>query len=195
VGEDIQSERLFTGPPHFFNHKNVYFLVRVDDFFSSKDVAYNTPDLLADAVRQRGGLSRNNHPHPEPDANEQSAYALSNAAIIVNTEMFPDVIRYGDKIQEMKCERAVQVFLNQGGRTGFVGATDTHEGKPAARTAVLVRELTRAAIFDALRPRRNYAITSVRIRLDSRINGHVMGEEIEAEGSPQITGRAGHRPD
>ena len=53
-------------------------------------------------------------------------------------------------------------------------------------TAILARELTREAIFDALRHRHNYATTQARIVLDFRINGHIMGEEIEIEGDPQI---------
>jgi hypothetical protein len=40
--------------------------------------------------------------------------------------------------------------LRNEGKTGFVGSTDTHEGKPAAKTAVLATELTRPAIFDAI---------------------------------------------
>ena len=62
----------------------------------------------------------------------------------------------------------------------------THEGKPVARTAVFAKELTREAIFDALRHRRNYAVSNTRIVLDFKINGRCMGEEIEIEGKPRI---------
>ena len=98
-----------------------------------------------------------------------------------------NVVRH-DAVQGQDAQLAVgerlREFLNQGGKTGFVGSTDTHEGKPAAKTAVLARELTRPAIFDALRHRRNYAVFNARIVLDFKINGHVMGEEIEIEGNP-----------
>ena len=76
--------------------------------------------------------------------------------------------------------------LIEGGKTGFVRGSDTHDGKPAARTAVLATALTRPAIFEALRHRRNYAVSNARIRLDFRINGHFMGEEIEVHGKPRI---------
>jgi len=50
----------------------------------------------------------------------------------------------------------------------------------------MARELTRPAIFDALRHRRNYAVTNARIVLDFKIDGHFMGEEIQIEGNPRI---------
>ncbi len=43
---------------------------------------------------------------------------------------------------------------------------------------MLATELTREAIFDALRNRRTYAVTGDRIRLDFQLNGHLMGQEI-----------------
>ncbi len=72
---------------------------------------------------------------------------------------------------QLNWEQSVRMFLGTGGRTGFVGGSDTHEGKPAARTAVLAEALTREGLFEALRSRRNYAVTHARIVLDFRING------------------------
>jgi hypothetical protein len=46
--------------------------------------------------------------------------------------------------------------------------------------------LTREAIFDALRHRRNYAVTNARIVLSFRIDGHEIGEEIETAGKPHM---------
>lgn len=179
-------ERLFDGPPQYYNHKNVYFPSRVDYLFSAKEVAYHNPDLLAAAVRRHGGLIHNCHPSAGPDGRDQFAYDAACNDVIVNTEMGPDKMYYEGKEYRLNLETVVRAFLNRGGKTGFVGGTDTHEGKPAARTAVLSRELTRPAIFDALRHRRNYAITHARIGVDFRINGHLMGEEIEVEGKPRI---------
>jgi len=68
---DEPSERLFPGPPMFYNHKNVYFPSRVDYLFSAKDVAYMTPDLLAQAVRREGGLIHNNHPSADQEGRDQ----------------------------------------------------------------------------------------------------------------------------
>lgn len=179
-------ERLFEGPPKHYNHKNVYFPGRIDYIFSAKDSAYNSPDLLAEAVRRHGGLIQNNHPDSGPEGRDQFDYAASYSTVIVNTEVWPDTIRHEGKTYQTNCEQTLRDFLNQGGKTGFVASTDTHEGKPAAKTAVLAQELTRPAIFEALRQRRNYAVLGGRIVLDLRINGHLMGEEIEIEGKPRI---------
>ena len=71
VGPNELSERLFPGPPKFYNHKNVYFPTRTEHIFSAKDTAYFTPDLLAAAVRKQGGLIHNNHPDAGPDGRDQ----------------------------------------------------------------------------------------------------------------------------
>jgi hypothetical protein len=100
--------------------------------------------------------------------------------------MWPDTMQYQGKTYTGNSEKILRDFLKRGAKTGFVGSTDTHEGKPAAKTAVLARELTRPAIFDALRQRRNYAVFNARIVLDFTINGRSMGEEIVIEGKPRI---------
>jgi len=186
VGETVVSERLFPGPPKFYNHKNVYFPSRVDYIFCAKDPAYMSPDLLAEAVQKHGGLIHNAHPTAGPEGRDQFDYSFSRYAVISNTEVGADTIRYDGKIYQVNSESIVRDFLNGGGKTGFVKGTDTHEGKSAARTAVLARELSREAIFEALRNRRNYAVSNARIVLEFKINEHEMGEEIQIEDKPHI---------
>jgi hypothetical protein len=188
VGPNKPSERLFPGPPKFYNHKNVYFPARVESLFSAKDPAYHTPDLLAEAVRKHGGLIQNNHPFVfgGNETRDQWEYASRHRDVIVNTEIGPDTSRYQGKTYQLNWEQGLREFLNRGGKTGFVRGTDTHEGKPAARTAVLAEALTREAIFEALRNRRNYAVSHARIELDFQINGHRMGEEIVTREKPEI---------
>jgi hypothetical protein len=106
--------------------------------------------------------------------------------VIVNSEIWPDTMQYKGKTYQVNGERTLREFLSRGGRTGFVASTDTHDGKTAAKTAVLTTDLTRPAIFDAPRHRRNYAVFNARIVLDFQINNHVMGEEIEIDGKTQI---------
>ena len=121
------------------------------------------------------------------NAADQFDYKASNYSVIANTEIGSDtLIGTNRKTHEIGWEQVVRDFLNRGGKTGFVKGTDTHEGRPAARTAVFAKELTREAIFDALRHRRNYAVSNTRITLDFKINGHYMGEEIAVEGKPRI---------
>jgi hypothetical protein len=158
----------------------------VDCLFSAKDPAYNSPNVLAQAVQKVGGLIQNNHLDPGPEGRDQFDYDPVYSSVIVNTEMWPDTMQYQGKTYTGNTEKTLRKFLNKGGKTGFVGSTDTHEGKPAAKTAILAKELSRPAIFEALRHRRNYAVFNARIVLDFRIDGHLMGEEIEIAGKPRI---------
>lgn len=79
-------------------------------------------------------------------------------------------------------KNTVPRMLAQGHRVGFVASTDDHLGYPGAYreglAAVRATDLSRAAIFDALRNRRTYAVTGDRIDLDFTLNGHLMGSEL-----------------
>ncbi|GIL02744.1 MAG: DUF3604 domain-containing protein [Alphaproteobacteria bacterium] len=102
--------------------------------------------------------------------------------------------RYADIIQahDPALETAIEVHsawgtfewlledaLRQGCRVGIVANSDDHKGRPGASypgasffgamgglTCFLVRELSRPAVFDAMRSRRHYATTGTRMFLD-----------------------------
>jgi len=95
--------------------------------------------------------------------------------------------------------------LERGYRFGFVGGGDIHDGRPGDELHNLQREpeqyrllrrqgimgawapeLTRAAVFEALRQRRVFATTNVRMLLRFAINGNPMGSEIRARGSRNL---------
>jgi len=81
----------------------------------------------------------------------------------------------------------VEYQLKNGLRFGFVASTDDHFGYPGAYgegvAGVWAEDLSRAAIFDAIRKRRTYAVTGDRVRLEFLMNGEPMGSEIPgAEG-------------
>jgi len=89
--------------------------------------------------------------------------------------------------------------LARGYHLGVTGGSDTHLGRPGATpgsvwglagekvrtglTAVLARELTPEAVWDALAGRRTYATSGIRALLDVRLNGHATGDRIEDDGS------------
>jgi hypothetical protein len=79
-------------------------------------------------------------------------------------------------------QNTLQQFLTQGHRLGVIASSDDHLGYPGAYreglAAVLAPELTREAIFDALRNRRTYAVTGDRILLGFRLNGHLLGRQL-----------------
>jgi len=75
----------------------------------------------------------------------------------------------------------LDAVLKAGHRVGVLASSDDHLGYPGAYgeglAALLAPELTRPALFEALKNRRAYGVTGDRIRLDFRLNGHLMGEE------------------
>lgn len=92
----------------------------------------------------------------------------------------------------------VQDGLARGLKFGLVGGSDQHgliyhhgvcwkrDAYCAGLTGVLAPELTREAIFAAIRARRTFATTGVRLRMGFKVNGALMGSEIDSDGPPEI---------
>jgi hypothetical protein len=76
-------------------------------------------------------------------------------------------------------------------RLGVIGGSDGHNlygDKIQGLTGVYAEDLTRSAIFDAIRKRRCYATTGDPIEVVFKVNGHLMGWEITATDGPLIEG-------
>ncbi len=88
-------------------------------------------------------------------------------------------------------KNTLQDALALGHRIGVMASTDDHLGYPGAYgqglVAVLANDLSRKSIFDAVKARRTYAVSGDRIKLNFRLNGHVMGEEIPYANKREIT--------
>ena len=89
--------------------------------------------------------------------------------------------------------------LERGMKVGFIGGSDDHSGRPGwsaptlahhgvrgGLTAYLAADLTREAIWDALRSRRVYGTSGPRILLDVTVNGQPMGSELISNEAPVI---------
>ncbi|MCX7017780.1 MAG: CehA/McbA family metallohydrolase [bacterium] len=86
----------------------------------------------------------------------------------------------------------IQDGLARGLRFGLIGGTDCHgllwqhgvcwkrDPFAAGLACVLAPELSRESVFDAIRNRRCYATSGVRMRMVFEINGRVMGETFES---------------
>jgi hypothetical protein len=100
-------------------------------------------------------------------------------------------------------------YLEQGYHVGLMTASDDHTGHPGnnaaqtnnrtGQTAVFAHELTRSAIFDAMKARRVYGSTVARIYLSTQVEGAPMGTEVQrprpAEPALRVEGRvAGDAP-
>jgi len=103
--------------------------------------------------------------------------------------------KHGSDLWDMReVNGGAQEAWARGYKIGVIGGSDTHAGLPGRSipncdresrlhfpgglTAVWASELTRGSLFEALRARRCYATTGVRIILETFINQNPMGSEI-----------------
>ncbi len=78
----------------------------------------------------------------------------------------------------------VQDAFQQGHQYGIIASSDHAEGQ--AYAVVLASELSRAALFAALRERRTYGATTKGMFVDLRIDGALMGEALELATPPRV---------
>ena len=86
---------------------------------------------------------------------------------------------------EAAADRSVQAGLAAGVRIGFVGESDSHDGRPGSGplTGLWAERLDRESVFDALRRRRVYATTGARLRLETfSLAGCPMGSATTVAG-------------
>ena len=105
-------------------------------------------------------------------------------------------VEHNDPLWEKSEKPGSGVFnaLARGYRFGFIGCGDSHSGMPGRSypqdrqwcvmrksgfTGVYAPQLTREAIFDALKARRVYATTGVRMVLEFSVNDVPMGGELD----------------
>lgn len=68
---------------------------------------------------------------------------------------------------------------------GVIASPD--HGGGYGKACVFAPELTREAILDGLRARRCYGTTAAKIFLDVRVDGHLMGEKLDAPAAESVT--------
>jgi hypothetical protein len=75
--------------------------------------------------------------------------------------------------------------LNQGHKFGVIGSTDQHAGYPGSYgdglAAIIAKENTREALWEAMEKRHVYCVTGDKIKLDFRINEAIMGDVIKGK--------------
>ncbi|MEM8766883.1 MAG: DUF3604 domain-containing protein [Pseudomonadota bacterium] len=95
-----------------------------------------------------------------------------------------------------------RMYLKQGHQVGFIAASDNHLSQPGYSApksgslaqrgglgAILAREKTTDAIFDAMKALRTYATTGDRMILEVEVNGTGMGERAPFSEERQLKGR------
>lgn len=77
----------------------------------------------------------------------------------------------------------VLAALERGIKIGFIASSDGHNAYPGCYkmglVAVYAKELTRESLWESFWKRRVYAVTGDRIKINFKINGHLIGEEFQ----------------
>jgi len=176
-------------------HRNVYFRATCPGLFRGETLE----DLYAYLEGHRALVIPHHHiiwgtrPHLD---NPEYERVIEMYSMHCSSEVRGSPINnYATTKSKRESGVSAREILDAGHRVGFIAASDNHNGGPglSARPSrftnipyqgglagVLASELTREAVFDALYARRCYATTGVRIYLDFRLEGKLMGSELGA---------------
>lgn len=176
-------------------HRHVIFEKPGEQLFRPTEGISDSIREFSDLIARQGGLMFAHHISRPLTAGTDWSYVRTNvepAAEIASSwgrfEYYrnPGHIR-GDEIEGC----SMQDVWRMGIRIGVIGGSDGHNlygDRIQGLTAVYASDLTRSAVFDAIRNRRTYATTGDPIELDFRVNGAMMGSEITASDGPVVEG-------
>lgn len=164
-----------------YNHRTVLFPERARIFWHIDPATPTTADL-AHRVEQLGGLLFTQHWN----------WALTDSDAECGLEVCSAWDYYIDHPEPFHRD------LCAGRRLALIGGSDSHRRNPGtcgALTGVWARELSREAIFEALRARRCFATSGSKMVLDFRIDDAPMGSEVTTSGHITVVVRVwGTRP-
>lgn len=204
----------FEWTSHTWGHRNVYYPGDWGPLLRSNDPVEGTLPGLYGEVRRRDGLVIPHHSANvtmgvdwslghDPDLERLvEIYSVWGNSERTGSRGNPRPIRVlGGEVEG----RHVVDALSMGRRFGFVGGGDIHDGRPGddlhtyqggnqlypslyrqGIMGVWAHALTRESIFDALRRRRVFATTNVRMMIRFSIDGHPMGSEIRGGKGAEI---------
>lgn len=184
-----------------WDHRNVYYLDDDQPVFRDDDPASDTPLKLWKCLDGREAIVI---PHHNLFCGEWKHHSPRFEGAVEIYSMWGLSEYKGNPHWTLESDKegiSVQEMLGTGAKLGFVAGQDNHDARPGATAsescslnlkyrggliAVWAKELTREALFEAIKARRTYGTTGERIVIDFKVNGHFMGEEIYVDSPPEI---------
>ncbi len=184
-----------------WDHRNVYYLGDDEPLFRDDDAKSDMPLKLWKCLEGKEAIVI---PHHNLFCGKWQDHNGEFERAVEIYSMWGLSEYRGNPHWTLKCEKegiSVQEMLATGAKLGFVAGQDNHDARPGATAtescslnlkyrggivAVWASELTRKAIFEAIRQRRTYGTTGERIVVNFKVNGHFMGEEIRVDSPPEI---------
>ncbi len=187
-----------------YGHRHVLYFSDDGELYSSIDPDYDEPRELWAALRGRRALTLAHHSAGGPISTDWSIAPdpeLEPVTEIVSVHGSSEALDSPGLIHRPVAGNFVRDALDRGYRLGFLGSSDGHDGHPGlghlaspsggGLAAILAEDLTREAVYEALRARRVYATSGPRILLRVSFAGHRMGAEVALGGGRAVAGRAG----
>ena len=169
----------------WFGQMNVYSPSAKLPLYRCTDHAYESPPKLWRALRECGVPALTIYHHMAApgwattwDYNDPEMLPLIEVYSVWRSSETPQ--GYSSKSRKKLAGCSARDALARGLRVGFIGGGDTHSLRPGARgiAGVYATDCTRETIWDALKTKRCYATTGVKIELDLSIAGARMGQEV-----------------
>ena len=174
-------------------HRHVLYFSDDGELYSSVDPDYDTPKELWQALRGQRAMTIAHHSAGGPIATDWSIAPdpeLEPVTEIVSVHGSSEALDSPRVIHKPVAGNFVRDALARGYRLGFLGSSDGHDGHPGlghlaspaggGLAAILAEELTREAVYEALRARRVYATNGPRILLRVSFAGYPMGSDVPA---------------
>ncbi len=176
----------------FFGHQNILLRGSLRPFLSNSFPGTGTLPGLYAQLKPEWALAI---PHHTADVARRTDFTQCDPKLVRLVEIYQaqrGSYEFDGCARQSHLAHAPGCFatdaMARGLKVGFVASTDHGEG--SAFACVLAETLERGALFDALRARRTYGATAKGMVIELRVDGALMGSEIEARGAPLVAVKA-----
>ena len=175
-------------------HRHVVYFGDTGDVLGSLDPDHDTPPELWAALQGRKVLTIAHHSLGDPVPVNWSFAPdplLEPVTEIVSVHGSSEAMDTPGRVRGAIAGNSVRDQLDRGYKLGIIGSGDSHDGHPGlchlaagpghgGVAAILAEDLTRDAVYEALRARRCYATSGPRILMRFTLDGHPMGATVPA---------------